>query len=261
VSRMPDSLHQMIEAYVDGLLPEPERLELERLMRSDPAVAAQVEAARRLEDSLRRRVVPPRLSLGLEHAAPVERGAAPAPRDAPAPLRIGRVALIGALAAGVVLAAAPVVHFLTLPEGSDRDRWLALTTPEAVYRVQVEARGFEPEWICETDEEFAAAVEQRLGRPLLVRQDEPGISVLGWAYADGYGRPIVSNQTMVLLVRVGDDPVLVFMDRAEADRPLDLSGELGLKLFRSEADGLVLYELTPRSEPAVLGLFFSPEGG
>ena len=74
---------------------------------------------------------------------------------------------------------------------------------------------------------------------------------MGWAYAN-----TLSPETMVLLTRVGDDPVLIFVDRAENRH--DPVGCPGLNIFERSLDQLVLYEVTPRKAPGVLSCFFNP---
>jgi hypothetical protein len=77
-----------------------------------------------------------------------------------------------------------------------------------------------------------------------------GARMLGLAYAGG-----MSRRTTAMLCYVGSSPVMVFVDRAENDRPaLAARPANGLRIFRSERDGLVFYEVTPLSEPRIAAL-------
>jgi hypothetical protein len=56
-----------------------------------------------------------------------------------------------------------------------------------------------------------------------------------------------------MLCRVEGQPVMVLVDRVEADRPdATQSCDPSLRVFREERDGLVFYEITPLDSPRVM---------
>ena len=113
--------------------------------------------------------------------------------------------------------------------------------------------GFEPDWVCEDDAEFARAFVEHFQVPLLLSSLPGDVEALGLAYAH-----VLSSETIYLLARVEDDPVLVFVDRMEArgGRPLESPAEL--HLFSKRLGDLILYELTPRQEARLLDAFTVP---
>jgi len=107
--------------------------------------------------------------------------------------------------------------------------------------ISIGARGFTPQWVCESDQEFAAAVETRLGQALVVPLATPGVEVRGWSYGNPRDGFTLSTGTMIL------------MARAENDRGLKLDDDpCNMKIFRKQVGGIVLYEVTTREAPAVL---------
>ena len=75
-----------------------------------------------------------------------------------------------------------------------------------------------------------------------------GMKMEGLTYCGG-----LSRYTTTLLARVNDSPVMVFIDRANADsHPADPPSATGLHLFRQELGPLVMYELTPLDQPMVM---------
>ncbi|MCH7994978.1 MAG: hypothetical protein IIB57_11125, partial [Planctomycetes bacterium] len=137
----------------------------------------------------------------------------------------------------------------------DRDEYgpKPWTSVETYYRDAVE-RGFEPEWVCKDDDEFAGAFKKRLRQPLLVAATTGPVVGLGLGYAN-----CLSPRTMTYLARVQGKPVVVFVDKLKKDTHPKLPPNSGLNLFRKELDRLVLYEVTPLNEPHVLDLFYVPE--
>ena len=116
------------------------------------------------------------------------------------------------------------------------------------------ADGFQPKWVCDDDQDFAETFQKRQGVPLLLKPDAQEMMV-GLSYLKG-----ITSQTTTMLARIDDQPILVFVDSLARDtHPEQPSSGSGLKLFRQELGGLVLYEITPLSEPLVLEHFYIPE--
>ena len=88
----------------------------------------------------------------------------------------------------------------------------------------------------------------------LYRFDEGQGDVLKDSSGNGYHGKIVGSKTMVLINKVHDQKVLVFMDRLRDDRTLELPPGVGsdLNIFRREVGKLVLYEVTPLDKPEVI---------
>jgi hypothetical protein len=62
----------------------------------------------------------------------------------------------------------------------------------------------------------------------------------------------LSRYTTTMLARVDGSPVMMFVDRADADTHPVLPVNSKLHLFRKELGPLVLYELTPLDHPHVM---------
>lgn len=251
--RTPTNVHDAgedprLDLYLDGLLEGDDLAAFERDLAASPALRRQLEAQQRIDAELRRLFAydPARAASPQPEPTAIagridgttvstKRPAAPSPT-------IRRLRLY-AIAAVLLLALA----------GS----WAAyvhLTTPtfdKVLSPAEVYAMVDQPEFVCETDAEFAAAIDDRLGQPLVLAA-APGIEAIGWAYGDDYNGRIVGRKTMVLINKVRGQKVLVFMDRRRDDRALDTPPSSGLNLFRREVGDLVLYEVTPLDQPEVI---------
>lgn len=234
-----------LEAYLDGALSPPERKSFERDLAQDADLREQVAWCRRIDTSLVRSFTPP-----VEPAA--------RPRRA-RPFILRRPVALTLAAAAAALAIGLAIRLNLQPPIPSRV--LGVSILERLY-VGHEIEGFTPEWVCETDEEFAAAVWDGLGQPMLVDASDPGLEVLGWGYSQdmtGYGDVIISASTMILLVRIDGLGALVVVDRAEREfGRLSIRDESDLSLYRRVLDDLVLYELTPLTNPRVLDRFYTP---
>ncbi len=263
MSAAPD-MTDRVARYVDGLLSGAERADFERALETDGDLRRELEVQERLDQSLRRVMpyTPREIRFDLDAAAE----AAPAPpdlrlvpADSPVEKTRERASPMSvpwrrlrwyAAAAAVLLVAAVSVNILT------RER-VPVVPPEQVYARLVEG-GFKPEFVCTTDEEFAKAVRERLGQALVARAAD-NLALIGWAYNRQYEGRLISFQTLVLMVRVDEVPVLVLMDRAREDRSVSVPKESGLRVFRRRIGDLVCYEVTPREKPGVLDLLYDPD--
>ena len=116
------------------------------------------------------------------------------------------------------------------------------------------AEGFEPMWVCADDREFIDSFRTTYHQGLVLDKLPRGTAALGLSYCNS-----ISARTTALLATVDDVPVVVFIDRIERDRPQPTPA--GLYLHRRQIDRLILYELSPRKEPAVLPWFLNPDHG
>jgi len=81
----------------------------------------------------------------------------------------------------------------------------------------------------------------------------PRFEAVGLLYCNS-----ITPRTIGVLVRVEDQPVIVFVDRVERDTGQPHVSE-GLNVFRRQIGRLVLYELSPLAEPSVIPLFHDPD--
>jgi hypothetical protein len=156
-----------------------------------------------------------------------------------------RLALIAAAtAATVVWGTLAWQYFGKKSDAPNYDPNIPLAT---IYKTRV-ADGFHPTWICNDEHEFASTFLTRQGQGLLLASLPEGTQMEGLTYCGG-----ISRYTTTMLARVNGAPVMVFVDRADADtHPAPPAAETRLHLFRKELGPLVLYELTPLNHPTVM---------
>lgn len=123
----------------------------------------------------------------------------------------------------------------------------------AIYQDDV-MKGFEPDWVCRDDVEFANAFRGHYGQRLQLHPLPGNIAALGFSYAN-----TISQRTLLVLVRVDERPVMVFVDRIASDDRRSWPAESNLHLHRAIIGELVVYELSPFEEPHVLSYFFDPD--
>jgi hypothetical protein len=116
------------------------------------------------------------------------------------------------------------------------------------------ADGFEPMWVCADDREFIDTFRTTYQQGLLLGSLPQGTTALGLTYCNS-----ISSRTTCLLATVDGIPVAIFVDRVERDHPQPQPE--GLHLHRRRIDRLVLYELSPVEQPAVLPWFTNPDDG
>lgn len=73
--------------------------------------------------------------------------------------------------------------------------------------------------------------------------------MLGLSYPGG-----LSRDTTAMLCMVDESPVMVFVDRAAADSELaaQVASDSEINVFRSERDGLVMYEVSELETPRAM---------
>jgi len=242
----PSPWNARVEEYLDGAMNPEDRHEFEAQLARDGSLREQVELHGRIDQSLGRlfeEASAHRLTgAASDHGAMrLAAGRGSRPRS--------RMAWYGA-AAALLLVALGVWMFWPRPAAEPSPA--RFVSAQQAY-ISIGARGFTPQWVCESDQEFAAAVETRLGQALVVPLATPGVEVRGWSYGNPRDGFTLSTGTMILMARVENDDILVFMDRAENDRGLKLDDDpCNMKIFRKQVGGIVLYEVTTREAPAVL---------
>jgi len=123
----------------------------------------------------------------------------------------------------------------------------------ADYRQRVGA-GFTPTIQCDNEQQFAGGVWQRFDVPLLLASALPSnVKALGFASSRS-----LSASTLMLLVKVDDQPVAVFIDRLSRDRVPELCDAPELKSHRRVLDPFVMYEISTFDTPKVLDHLYIP---
>lgn len=141
--------------------------------------------------------------------------------------------------------------FISRPDPYSNAQAIAL---DDLYRQQV-AKGFNPEWVCKDQQEFASYFAGRLGQPLMIHDATAGAAMLGLSYTGG-----VTKASMGMLGTADGKDVLVVVDQAANDGKVQMNHPDGLKLFRRKVGSLMLYEVTPLDQPRLLEMFYQPEG-
>lgn len=231
---------KQLDLYLDGLIDEAERRRFELRIEADAELRAAVEAQARIDASIRRLFAPPACQPHIPRSAGTSRS------------RLLRGAWVAAAAlligCGILLGLLSRTRHPEMVYAPEIQR----STFQAIHERLVD-RGYTPEWVCPPGPKFAMCVYWRLGQTLLVSHTPPGVELLGWTYA-----PSLSPETMVLLTRVDDRPVTVFVDRLEVDTSQQLTDSQGLRLFRRQVHDLVAYELSEGPQPVILPLLFEP---
>ncbi|HVZ93082.1 MAG TPA: hypothetical protein VG797_01085 [Phycisphaerales bacterium] len=248
----PTPIHpdDLISAYADGVLNDAERAAFEQRLESEPALRAELERHERAMGALRDLYNPdaPRERTGPAQSPVAE---PPAPLQFPKkPRRTWQFA-----AAAVILLALIVGNFM-MRSGNGP----SITTPEAVYRA-LHANGFRPDFVCTDNPGFIQAVRVRMGQGLMMTPASLAtgdISLVGWAYGGSYSQ-IISPATLVLMAHYKGQEVLVLIDHISVDRALAKPESADLHMFKSVVGNLVLYEVSPLSEPVLLPHLVDPD--
>jgi hypothetical protein len=265
---MNDQNIDMIDAYLDDLLSDDERVEFERRLVSDPELRAEVERQQLIDESLRRVFAPPEVERADEVlAAALSRSgmgrdgadrtdgskiqasgskiqASPASTSPPSrvlsivrPIAIAACVGILCFAGYNVYQATQDDPFAVVDRGGVMDyeaRTLDIAFGELI------DLGFRPDWVCESDEEFAETFAKRLQQPMVLGQLPPGASMLGLAYV-----PSISPDTTVMLGSFENSPVAVFVDRIEREPTRVFATQSGtLRAHRRVVGDLVMFEVS-----------------
>lgn len=233
---------EMLEAYLDNSLSENERQEVERHVRADASVQAEVDLQSRVDAALETRF--PLRSLSAV-TLPGHSGAAIGSHSRcdswPLSYRIATAAAAAILLLGVT--------WWLLPERERPALHFEAAPLVKVYHDTVQG-GFEPYYECHDASRFAQTFLDRQGVSLKLAPLRDDARMLGLSYPGG-----LSRQTTAMLCEVRRQPVMVFVDRATYDSPVAMQGsdsEDAPRVFRVERDGLIFYEVTPHDAPQVV---------
>ena len=229
---------EQLERYLDGLLSEEERAEFEQRLQQDPALESAVRAEAELQAKLRASFTPRDVSLeeisGWFRQSEVSQKSA-----ASKPSR--RLAVVAA----IVAAAAVWMFALTNWNRGTRDiqPFFERRPLVALYQETIE-QGFRPYYFCEDEERFARTFRKRQDVPLALRSLPDDRRMVGLSYLGG-----LSRDTTAMLAYADDTPIVVFVDRTEADDRVVATKSLAefeqLRVHRSELGELVVYEVSP----------------
>jgi hypothetical protein len=232
-----------LEAYLDGVMADEERALFELEIQQNSQLAAEVALQARVDAALQREF--PVVAIPAAHLAAFEKHLATASEGT----EIIATSIRWPWVAGLVAAAAACLAFvLWNAEISSLHEPKFTPTPLAQVYLQTVAEGFEPYYECRDDKRFAETFELRQGIPLQLTDLPNGSMMKGLSYSGG-----LSRETTAMLCDVEGKPVMVFVDRAEQDKPLAAKNtDPNVNIFRQERDGLVFYEVTPLEKPTMM---------
>lgn len=273
----------VIDAYLDGLLEGEPLSEFQKRLENDAALRDEVELQRWIDRSIAG-LFADDASKGrvLQRVQDALRAASAASATAPHAERPPAAKTLWLSRKGAAIAAILALGTISLWNGADmlgefaddvrsyfapppppRFGSYAAKAWRSMDRVYADATdtGFEPDWVCATDEIFADTFQRQLGQTLLFGDAPssvaaPRIRLTGLSYTN-----TITKRTICVLARVSDQPVMVFVDELAKDQGQSLADGSPLHLFRGEVGGLVLYELSPLDQPHLLDLFFEPDAG
>ncbi len=240
----------LLEGYLDRSLTEAECGAFEGELERRADLRAAIRQQQTIDESLNRLARPPAADRLRSIVEPTVSNSSR--RVSWGGRRVGwrKVALAAALA-GAVYGGWSIWQFAASgPAGPPyiTQPWRSL---ETVYR-ETTSGGFEPNWVCKDDREFAESFRAVYGQALLLHDLPEGTAALGLSYCHN-----MTPRTTCVLATAADRALMVFVDRIERDFSQPPPGHLNL--FRREIGRLVLYEVSPLDAPVMLDAFYDPE--
>lgn len=238
---------EQLEAYLDGRLSPSERKSLEFRLSDAPEFKAAVRLQSQIDDALRRQFHAPQPSPSFLRQL---RSAEP---TMPKTTRFTFSAVARRTWIGIALAvgAAAAVTWIGLVFLADRGgRPTIPFEPRPLVKIYQETirDGFAPYFECNDPKRFASTFQRRQGMSLRLMVLPAGCELGGLANSGG-----LSIKTTSMLCYDHQQPVLVFVDRLEADQPrMAENEEPGLFVHRKEYRGLVMYEVSPFADARFL---------
>lgn len=169
------------------------------------------------------------------------------------------------LRAAAVLALLATVSWVVLPimvNDGQAERDYSLVPADAFYAYTVR-NGFEPNWVCETDHEFATTFKERVGVPMLLANLPSASSMVGLSYPN-----VMSNHDLAMLAESEGQQIIVFAERVDEIKAtssvlrshwIDEAKAKGLNWYEQRVGEVVLYELSPLKEARFLPFFIVPD--
>ena len=248
---------RLLHGFLDDEISEEDREMVLKAVQSNPDQAEEISLHRRIDDVARRLYAPPQ---GLDIVPAEGKDVSPATTNANAAdispasrskfTDTWRIALV-ALAASIAWIAVGMNWF----SSSRSDEIAFHSQPLTRVYKQCLNEGFQPYWICDDDAVMAATFQRRQDVPLQLAELPSGRQMVGLSYLAG-----ISRRSTSMLARVDDQPVVVFIDRADRDWKPETGyfEDEGLHVIRMERYGLVFYEVTPFDSIRVAE-FFHPQ--
>ena len=232
-----------LEAYLDGVMAEDDRVLFESELKQNPQLAAEVKLQARLDSALTRAF--PVVMPSPQHLAAMEKHWNSATSAAePSAIKIHWPWVVGIASAA---AAACLIFAFWSPGTRSFNEPHFAPAPLAQIYTQTVREGFEPYYECRDDARFADTFAKRQGIALQLTKLPLGSMMKGLSYPGG-----LSRDTTAMLCDVKGQHVMVFVDRAEKDQAIAaVSTGSHLNVFRTERDGLVFYEVTPLEKPTM----------
>jgi len=233
-----------LDAFLDRMLPPHVRENIAREVGRDRELRAEVELQERIDASLRRTFLAPAPSAAL--LAQLQQPAPPTTRSFRP--RFGKRWFTLSIALVAVGVSWGTVAWILLPRPEVRRPAARQPLPLVdAYQRQVDG-GFKPDLANADEHSFAATFFSRQGQGVRIRPLPKGSQLVGLAHINGCG-----PGTTAVMARVGGSPVMVFVDRLDADtHPDPPAACTGLHMFRREMGPLVAYELSPLDKPSVV---------
>ncbi len=229
------------EAFLDSTLSEAEREKILAQFEDEGSRRDEAQLQRKIDAALRKSfpiVAPPdNLPSFTETDEPVAEIDGPIHRN---PLFLGILAAAAALV-GIALT------FWTLTGNKPAPYFKPMPLAQ-IYRETVQ-NGFVPYYECHDNQRFADIFADRQGIAMHLSPMPEGTRMLGLSYPGG-----LSRDTTAMLCMVDESPVMVFVDRAAADSELaaQVASDSEINVFRSERDGLVMYEVSELETPRAM---------
>lgn len=238
---------ELLEALLDGQLDGEEQRQARQMIGADTRLSEQLRLQQRIDETLRGAFAAPEPPpIPATGAAAGAQPATPAQRSSTRRrVMLAAVGLAGAAAWAAVLG----------PWLIGRQQPVYNQRLVDVYRGVV-STGFEPLWVCDDDDEFARTFRERQGQALVLAGLPDDVQMVGLSYLSG-----VTEQATTMLARVGGEPVIVVVLRANEDpgRPTGLDEATGLYVHRTQRVGLVFYEVSPLADARVTPSFQAVE--
>ncbi len=244
-----------IDAYLDGLMTASQIVEFEKTLGQQEELRGELKRQQRIDESLAKQFAPPDGALTRAVIAQAAADTSDGGNGSGTFRLFARGFVVAAALAMAAVGVWRIADFYTADEGPSASgvipAWSSETTLADAYRV-AEKNEFKPHWVCKDDAEFSDVFAKSVNQPLLLAQSS-GVVPLGLGYAH-----VITERTLMLLVRVDGRGVIVFVDKLNYDPGLTVPEDVDLRVFRRELGRAVLYEVTPLDGERVLDAFYDP---
>lgn len=222
-----------LDLYLDGQLSAEQAAAFERRMMATPALRAEVDAARSIDNNLRELFA--------------------VPSDLNVPVTTQQSTSVPWWRRRWFAAAAAI---LLLFIGYAVSPWSRVMPPSALaqtYFAQVD-KGFIPEVVCTTPEAFATWTQTQFKEPLTPATLPASIQLLGWSKTK-----LISDYTGILLAKVDGKEVIVLMDSTMYSKKLDDTYMHGLHAYETTMGKVRVIEVTPFDTTHVIPYIMTQE--